>query len=128
LAVRPTLLNDASLREIKRRLDEAAPYGETPLYYAISDAMRRFDDQTPGPQQILAITDGVNWQSEDGGVRLTTASAILADLQNRDTRVDIIEFGGKKQFRTDTERQRWTVGHSELREIASTSRGSFHQV
>ncbi len=96
----PVKLDQNVLREAEARLDAVAAAGETPLYYALTTAIGSFDDLIEGPRHIIAITDGVNDQTRETKPRsaVVTAGQVLQRLarENRDVRVDIIEFGDSK--------------------------------
>lgn len=128
---------DGHVRDVRdviaAKLDDLIPYGETPLYLAIIEALKSFNRDLPGPRHIVVITDGVNEQTADGAPQnvIKGRSDVQQALTNPLTRaqIDIIGFDLKPEFRNEEERQRWISSRDDLIRIARDplSQGEFHE-
>ena len=126
---------DGNIRDIRdviaAKLDDLIPYGETPLYLAIIEALKSFNQDLPGPKHVVAVTDGVNEQTADGArqdiikVRANVQQALTNPLTR--AQIDIIGFGLKSEFRNAEERNKWVSGQEDLIRIARDplSKGEF---
>ncbi len=118
---------------IAARLDPLIPFGETPLYFAIIEALKNFNRELPGPRHVVVITDGVNEQTASGASReaLKDRDSAQQTLQDPLTRaqIDIIGFGLKREFADEEERRKWVNGQADLVRIARDplSGGDFHE-
>lgn len=118
---------------IAARLDPLIPFGETPLYFAIIEALKNFNRELPGPRHVVVITDGVNEQTASGASRevLKDRDSVQQTLQDPLTRaqIDIIGFGLKREFADEEERRKWVNGQADLVRVARDplSGGDFHE-
>lgn len=82
-------------RQFYTALDALRPLGETPLYYALTQALSSFNTTLPGSRDIILMTDGVDRQSPDtphGAKRnLASVQNLLNDASSRE-RIDVIGF------------------------------------
>ncbi|MHB9065933.1 MAG: hypothetical protein ACYC4B_19220 [Pirellulaceae bacterium] len=137
--VRPMMFTDVGgeVRDVRQviasKLSDLRPYGETPLYYALIEALQSFNHDLPGPRHVAVITDGVNEQtSEKAPTRVMKhRDNVQQALKNPQTRaqIDIIGFGLKNQFSNKEEEQIWQRGQADLKAIARDplSKGNFHE-
>ena len=85
---------DGNIRDIRdviaAKLDDLIPYGETPLYLAIIEALNSFNQDLPGPKHVVAVTDGVNDQTADGARQeiIKVRANVQQALTNPLTRAD----------------------------------------
>ncbi|MEQ8788318.1 MAG: YqaE/Pmp3 family membrane protein [Pirellulaceae bacterium] len=104
LALRP--YNDIELvmplgrfgKDQSRKLDDllatVKPWGETPLYLSLIEAIGDFGPSDEGSQKVvLVITDGVNNQYNPPPSADKTLDDVLAARGKQDIRVDILGFG-----------------------------------
>jgi Mg-chelatase subunit ChlD len=82
-------LRKDSLDELNDRLDGLHPWGETPLYLSIVQAVDVASRATTPQRRIIAITDGVNEQSESP----TSYEAVARKLADaKDVGLDVVRF------------------------------------
>ncbi|MHB8974243.1 MAG: hypothetical protein ACYC4N_27735 [Pirellulaceae bacterium] len=137
--VRPMKFTDLSgeVRDVRQviatKLSDLRPYGETPLYFALIEALQSFNRELPGPRHVVVITDGVNEQTSEGAPTdvMKHRDDVQQALKNPPTRaqVDIIGFGLKNRFSNKEEEQLWLRGQADLKAIARDplSNGDFHE-
>ncbi len=137
--VRPMKFTDigGEVRDVRHviatKLGDLRPYGETPLYYALIEALQSFNRDLPGPRHVVVVTDGVNEQTVEGArtdvlKHRDDVQQALKDPQTR-AQIDIIGFGLKSQFASNAEQQKWQRGQTDLKTIARDplSQGEFHE-
>ncbi len=112
--------------EIAEVLESAGPWGETPLYYALTLAIDAFDREKQSPCSIIVVTDGIDEQSTDAPnpTHRVDVEQLLADPRYSGTRIDIVEFG-----RSATDKQQDAKKRGDLKAIARNpnSGGDFHE-
>jgi len=127
-----TPLRKQVVQDINAKLGDAKPYGETPLHLALIEALKEFDLGAPGPCHLIAITDGVNDVAKDQPFEKTPYTAVINEMAKVApwVKLDIIEFGGKLNFKDPKEAEKWETGRKELEAIvnAARPRGSFRKV
>jgi hypothetical protein len=119
-------LTPAVVERIGMTLSPLEPGGETPLYLAISEALKTdFDGgRTDVPGHVLVVTDGANDQT---GGRYVTASGVEDQLARKNgrrrspLRIDVVGFafsptGADRASRMD-----------DVRNLATSSGGSFFE-
>lgn len=87
---------------IQDKITDLQAFGETPLYYSISQALQQVD--AGKPTQIIVITDGENDQAEDpqGDPYRTSATILIDALQNdryKNTQLQVVGFALGEQAR-----------------------------
>jgi serine/threonine protein kinase len=93
-------LNDAQWQRIGDVLQRAEPYGLTPLYLAMVEALEdlgRFPAR--GPRQLVVITDGDDYQGEDDMARNRTGAVQVQEAfarLNLPIKVDLLYCGSRK--------------------------------
>src|SRR5262249_31663465 len=66
-----------AVAKIAERLDKVKPWGETPLYLSLTQALQEFRDDDPDAQKsVVVITDGVNYQFNPRADKARTASDV----------------------------------------------------
>ena len=72
-------------------LKSLKPWGETPLYLSLIDAINQFDNDEPGTEKnIIVITDGVNYQFNSPSPK--SHDDVLQALGDRKIAIDILGF------------------------------------
>jgi len=118
--------DDRVSKRVERLLETVKPWGETPLYLAIDEALRQFAGETgDGERRIVVITDGVNNQRVPRDLQLTkTQSAKVtsrADLERAIRRQPVpVHILG---FEMDSAEERGA--QQDFRSIADLSKGSY---
>lgn len=120
------LIDDSLRQEISDLLAGQQPTGQTPLYFAIDEAIAEFSRSGEGgPRHLIVVTDGVNQQpSEDGDdAAIRTAADIheVFDSLQHFIKLDII---GLDFART---RQEQPQQVSELEQLAKLGKGKLYQ-
>lgn len=78
--------------EIEGLLASIKPWGQTPLYYALTEALGEFAGEHPDTEPIIiVITDGLNYQFNDPDP--TTLSDVLAAWSGKQVPIYIVGFG-----------------------------------
>ena len=142
--LRPSLVTgrmEDSRQDFLAALEGLRPFGETPLYYALTKAFEAFNPSVPGTRHIVVITDGVDRQSADSPANVKRDVADVRKLlaaSTQETRIDIIGFRAEPDLFdsafdeadwTKNERPRWNATERKnLEEISALSGGSFHDV
>jgi hypothetical protein len=68
------------------------PWGETPLYHSIVDAIGDFAHDEPGTEKsIVVITDGLNYQFNSPNPK--TRDSVMTAMGDRKIPIDIVGFG-----------------------------------
>ena len=79
---------------VVRRLDALRPWGETPLYLALRQALQDFgpvDAQTD--RRVVVITDGINYQFNPSPEFVPSRAEIERAYADQGVRVDLLGFG-----------------------------------
>lgn len=104
--------------EVDKILSSIKPWGETPLYLSIQQALRDFDSDDPNvAKSVVAITDGLNYQFNSP--KQVSREALLASIRERKIPVYIVGFGIDPGERG--------VAEKEFRSIASASGGRYYE-
>ena len=119
-------LTAAVVERIGMTLSPLEPGGETPLYLAISEALKTdFDGgRTDVPGHVLVVTDGANDQT---GGRYVTASGVEDQLARKNgrrrspLRIDVVGFGFSPSGTDRASRM------DDVRNLATGSGGSFFE-
>ena len=135
--VQPILMPDPSgiqtdrRRAIKAFLQRVRPWGETPLYYALDEALQSSSSTNT---IVVAITDGINEVSADTPTSAVRGARNVVDrLRSFPAKIHIIGFAGRPDVAQDVrrweqKREKWERGKGELAAICSKSGGSFHDI
>ena len=111
--------------DVRDATNDLEPWGETPLYFAISTALQSFDTGLDGPRHVVVITDGVDQQSPDAPEYARTTSQDVEPVLNRNrAQIDIILFSDKQI----SDKQSLDAVE-DLRKLAEDARsqGKFHR-
>jgi len=119
-------LTPAVVERINMTLSPLEPGGETPLYLAISEALKTdFDGgRTDIPGHVLVVTDGANDQT---GGRYVTASGVEDQLARKNgrrrtpLRIDVVGFGFSPNGADRASRM------DDVRNLATGSGGRFYE-
>jgi hypothetical protein len=119
-------LTPAVVERIGMTLSPLEPGGETPLYLAISEALKTdFDGgRTDVPGHVLVVTDGANDQT---GGRYVTASGVEDQLARKNgrrrtpLRIDVVGFGFSPGGADRASRM------DDIRNLATGSGGRFYE-
>jgi hypothetical protein len=119
-------LTPAVVARIGMTLSLLEPGGETPLYLAISEALKTdFDGgRTDVPGHVLVVTDGANDQT---GGRYVTASGVEDQLARKNgrrrtpLRIDVVGFGFSPRGADQASRM------DDIRNLATGSGGRFYE-
>ncbi|MGC1275211.1 MAG: vWA domain-containing protein [Planctomycetaceae bacterium] len=80
--------------EVETMLESLHPWGETPLYLAMDEALRQFSEaDATAERSVIVITDGLNEQSNPSPAARKTPADVLATWQQRKSAIEIIGFG-----------------------------------
>lgn len=83
--------DSAALELVDRRLESIRPWGETPLYLAI---LRAIEEQAQGgntaDRQVVAITDGFNYQFNPGPEENTSRSRLIEAARRSRVKINVI--------------------------------------
>ena len=80
--------------KVAQRLEKVKPWGETPLYLSLTQALLEFKDDDPDAQQsVVVITDGVNYQFNPRSEMAKTAQDVLTADAVRRIPLHIVGFG-----------------------------------
>jgi Mg-chelatase subunit ChlD len=118
--------DDRVSKRVELLLGTLQPWGETPLYLAIDEALRQFAGETgDGERRIVVITDGVNNQRVPRDLQLTKSQSTKvtsrADLERAIGRQPVpVHILG---FEMDSAEERGA--QNDFRRIASQSKGSY---
>lgn len=84
--------SQADYLEVARRLEAVVPWGQTPLYLAIREAIESNIQATSG-QDIIIISDGVNYQFNPAAGKNPTIDDVISVAQNHGARLHLVGFG-----------------------------------
>ena len=80
--------------KVSQYLEKVKPWGETPLYLAITQAVLEFKDDDPDVQRsVVVITDGVNYQFNPRPEMAKSAQDVLTAGASRRSTLNIVGFG-----------------------------------
>lgn len=94
---------------VLQRLDQVRPWGQTPLYLAVIEALQAFSGDDPDTEkQVIVITDGRDYQftpprSDIRQPAKTTMSDVIRTAAEVDVPVFIVGFGLQPEERTAAE-------------------------
>jgi|GEM_PF-5047015 len=100
-------------------LETVRPWGETPLYLSIREALNEFNLASGEAQSIIAITDGMNNVLQPTRDKLVNKDLLLDALKKRPIPVHIVSFELSAA-------ERATAG-GEFNEISTKSGGSYFE-
>jgi hypothetical protein len=104
--------------QVNHELGSLKPWGESPIYLAMMDAVKDFDGEDPqAERRIVVITDGINYQFNpppESAYRRTDVEELCA---SRSIRVDIVGFAIPEDEQSEATR--------EFTELARKTAGSF---
>ena len=99
LPLRP--FGEAELALVEQQLKRTTPWGGTPLYLAISEALKLPElQQAAGTRRIIVITDGYNRVNAKRAQKICTASELIAEVQGQQIEIDIVgvDLNGKQML------------------------------
>ena len=106
--------------QVRRLLDSVRPWGETPLYLALAQAVRDFALDKPGTERsIVVVTDGINYQFNPTPEAAKTRMDVLQERGTAPIRIHIVGFGIPETEQEEAVR--------EFSALAVETDGSFHQ-
>ena len=106
--------------QVRRLLTSVKPWGETPLYLAMVQAVRDFALDKPGTEKsLVVITDGVNNQFNPSPESAKTRQDVLQERGAAPIRIHIVGFGISAAEQAEAV--------SEFEALAAETDGSFHQ-
>lgn len=106
--------------QVRRLLTSVKPWGETPLYLAMVQAVRDFALDKPGTEKsLVVITDGVNNQFNPSPESAKTRQDVLQERGPAPIRIHIVGFGIPAAEQAEAVR--------EFEALAEETDGSFHQ-
>jgi Mg-chelatase subunit ChlD len=80
--------------KVAQRLEKVKPWGETPLYLSLTQALQEFKDDDPDAQRsVVVVTDGVNYQFNPRPDKAKTVQDVLAADASRRIPLHIVGFG-----------------------------------
>jgi hypothetical protein len=86
--------DESALGRVLRPLRSIRPWGETPLYLSMIEAVEDFSrDGLEGKQTLVVITDGLNYQFNPPLEKAKSATDVLNSLANQDVTIFIVGFG-----------------------------------
>ncbi|HLJ10744.1 MAG TPA: vWA domain-containing protein, partial [Planctomycetaceae bacterium] len=88
------------------RLDRVKPWGESPLYLALTQALQEFkDDDLDAQRSVVVITDGLNYQFNPRSEKAKAARDVLAADSLRGIPLHIVGFGIQPEEERQTQRE-----------------------
>ena len=117
-----TKLNRASAATLDGFLGTLKARGETPLYLSLLTALDLFSPDRDASRHIIAITDGVDYVSENRQAPAydATATKVLAALEKKPTRIDVVEFAVDEKSFSPQQRVEFEVGRPEVQQITGS--------
>jgi hypothetical protein len=109
--------------QVRRTLETVKPWGQTPLFYALSEALADFDKEPPNTEKsIIAITDGQDYQFDPPNADLrapsyTSQDELLGAWERRKIPIHILAF--------DIPKNQIQVARTEYGRVAEVTNGSF---
>ncbi|MCY2967912.1 MAG: VWA domain-containing protein [Planctomycetota bacterium] len=86
--------DEINAERVRRRLAAVKPWGETPLYLAMTRALEELGREDHGAQRtVIAITDGMNYQFNPTPEKARSADQVIRAAEKLGARVCIIGFG-----------------------------------
>ena len=98
-------LGDSEAEAVRQRLQVVQPWGESPLYLALKDALEEFEEHTGNfRKSIIVVTDGENYQSQLEP-NTTTSDVLNAWQKDNDVKIYILALddGPNNAERTDAD-------------------------
>lgn len=109
--------DDGIAAEIENLLPSIKPWGQTPLYYALVQALQDFSGEDPNTKKIvIVITDGLNYQYNDPNP--TTQSDVLAAWSRQQAPIYIVGFGIPAQDADEA--------YEQFTQLAKKTGGDYH--
>lgn len=85
---------DAEFASVLERLNHLVPWGQTPLYMAILDALERMRTVDPAlPRDIVVVSDGRNYQFNPPVERNIPLEWVIDVAREQSVRIHLIGFG-----------------------------------
>ena len=85
---------DAEFASVLERLNHLVPWGQTPLYMAILDALERMRTVDPAlPRDIVVVSDGRNYQFNPPAERNIPLEWVIDVAREQSVRIHLIGFG-----------------------------------
>ncbi len=109
--------NEAMNAQLEALLESVKPWGETPLYLAMTRALQSFDPQDNSARAIVVITDGANYQFNAPSP--TSLDDVVAAWSSNQTPIHIVGFGLDEDA---------SGAAGDFRRIADQSGGSYARV
>ncbi len=92
--------------QLEERMDVLKPWGETPLYLAITEAIAEFEDDDPDSEKhIVVVTDGLNYQFNPSQAANKAVSDVLASVRGKRIRIHIVGLGISEQDAATAQRE-----------------------
>lgn len=92
------------------RLESVRPWGESPLYLALTECLQEFSGEgAAGEQSIVVITDGVNNQFNPAVEYLRTRGDVVDAAEGKNVRIHIIGFGVAPDEQAEARREFETI-------------------
>jgi hypothetical protein len=99
------------------RLKTVQPWGETPVYLALTQALADFTDEDEGERTVVVITDGMNYQFNPPAEFARTKDDVLAAARRAKAAVYIVGF--------DIPQGEAEAARRDFQEVASATGGAF---
>lgn len=84
------------MRQLQSRVAEVKPWGQSPLYLAVTQALEEFGSSDNSKRHLIVITDGENYQfapPSDANFQPTTADDVLRLSRATDVPIHILGLG-----------------------------------
>jgi hypothetical protein len=103
---------------VNQRLASLNPWGESPIYLAMMEALKDFDNEDPDAERrVVVITDGVNYQFNPPPESGPPRSLVEEAYASRGVGIDIVGFAIPEEEQSEASR--------EFRQLAGRTGGSF---
>ena len=112
---------------ILKTLGEVGPFGQTPLYLAIFEAVDELKSfEGKGVRRIIVLTDGLNEQDDAGDKTRTRqqVQALFEDPKNKDIRLDVIGLN----VRADPTKPDQANDLQFLKRLPRDTRGDYYDI
>lgn len=111
--------------QIAERLELLKPWGETPLYLAITRAIAEFENDDPDAEKnIVVVTDGLNYQFNPSQEANKTVSDVLAAARGKNIRIHIVGLGITEQDAQTAQREFGQIARSTEGKYVAVDRAS----
>lgn len=122
----PGPLTPQTMEQLRSKMTQLTPWGETPLYLAINEAVKLVPDKSSTPTQIIVLTDGVNRQripqdlilTESQQAKLISADQLQSALGARSIELNVLGF--------ELSAERDAELHLELRNVINRAGGAYY--